>query len=129
MRLFRALPRLRLRPPRLRLSLPLPQEVLLLVERNYIRPDYGVEELADALGLSRIHLNRKLKAEAGTSPSTMLKEVRMKHAIALLDEGRLSVAEISAACGFSTPSYFSTAFREYCGKTPSEYLAALQQES
>ena len=105
------------------------QEVLLLVERNYIRPDYGVEELADALGLSRIHLNRKLKAEAGTSPSTMLKEVRMKHAIALLDEGRLSVAEIAAACGFSTPSYFSTAFREYCGKTPSEYLAALQQES
>ena len=104
------------------------QEVLLLVERNYIRPDYGVEELADALGLSRIHLNRKLKAEAGTSPSTMLKEVRMKHAIALLDEGRLSVAEIAAACGFSTPSYFSTAFREYCGKTPSEYLAALQQE-
>ncbi len=105
------------------------QEVLLLVERNYIHPDYGVEELADALGLSRIHLNRKLKAEAGTSPSTMLKEVRMKHAIALLDEGRLSVAEIAAACGFSTPSYFSTAFREYCGKTPSEYLAALQQES
>jgi len=105
------------------------QEVLLLVERNYIRPDYGVEELAAALGLSRIHLNRKLKAEAGTSPSTMLKEVRMKHAIALLDEGRLSVAEIAAACGFSTPSYFSTAFREYCGKTPSEYLAALQQES
>lgn len=55
----------------------------------------------------------------------MLKEVRMKHARALLDEGKLSVAEISLACGFSTPSYFSTAFREYYGKTPSEYLAAL----
>ncbi len=101
------------------------QEVLRLIERNYIHPDYGVEEMAATLGLSRIHLNRKLKAEANTSPSTMLKEVRMKHARALLDEGKLSVAEISLACGFSTPSYFSTAFREYYGKTPSEYLAAL----
>ena len=85
----------------------------------------SAEEMAATLGLSRIHLNRKLKAEANTSPSTMLKEVRMKHARALLDEGKLSVAEISLACGFSTPSYFSTAFREYYGKTPSEYLAAL----
>ena len=101
------------------------QEVLRLIERNYIHPEYGVEEMAATLGLSRIHLNRKLKAEANTSPSTMLKEVRMKHARALLDEGKLSVAEISLACGFSTPSYFSTAFREYYGKTPSEYLAAL----
>lgn len=101
------------------------QVVLRLIERNYIHPDYGVEEMAATLGLSRIHLNRKLKAEANTSPSTMLKEVRMKHARALLDEGKLSVAEISLACGFSTPSYFSTAFREYYGKTPSEYLAAL----
>ena len=101
------------------------QEVLRLIERNYIHPEYGVEEMAATLGLSRIHLNRKLKAEANTSPSTMLKEVRMKQARALLDEGKLSVAEISLACGFSTPSYFSTAFREYYGKTPSEYLAAL----
>ena len=101
------------------------QVVLRLIERNYIHPEYGVEEMAATLGLSRIHLNRKLKAEANTSPSTMLKEVRMKHARALLDEGKLSVAEISLACGFSTPSYFSTAFREYYGKTPSEYLAAL----
>ena len=93
-----------------------------MIEANYIRPDYGVEDIAEALGLSRIHLNRKLKAEAGTSPSTMLKDFRMKHALALLDEKKLSVAEISAACGFSTPSYFSTAFRDYYGKTPSEYL-------
>ena len=104
------------------------QQVSEIIKANYTRADFSVEEIAAELGLSRIHVNRKLKAEAGTSPSTMLKDVRMKKAAQLLKEGKTSVSEIAAACGFSTPSYFSTAFREYYEKTPSEFLAASESE-
>lgn len=75
------------------------------------------------MGMSRIHLNRKLKADSDTSPSTLLKEARMKVAADELIAGKLSIAEIATKSGFSTPSYFSTAFRDWFGMTPSEYIS------
>lgn len=93
------------------------------IQENISNPDFGVEELAAAMGMSRIHLNRKLKADSDTSPSTLLKEARMKVAADELLAGNLSIAEIASKSGFSTPSYFSTAFRDWFGMTPSEYIA------
>lgn len=92
-----------------------------LIDENIGNADFGVEQLAEAMGMSRIHLNRKLKAESIASPSALLKEARMKRASALIREKVLSLAEISSKCGFTTPSYFSTAFKDFYGVTPSEY--------
>lgn len=92
-----------------------------LVNDNIDDPDFGVEQLAGLMGMSRIHLNRKLKAESIASPSALLKEARMKLASRLIRENTLSMAEISSKCGFATPSYFSTAFKDFYGVTPSEY--------
>lgn len=97
-------------------------KVMAVVRARYTNPDFGVEDIAQELGMSRIHLNRKLQAEAGVSPSQLIKEERMHQAVRLLEERRLTVAQISAACGFSRHAYFSTAFKEFYGKTPSEYL-------
>ena len=98
------------------------EKVMAVVRSRYTNPDFGVEDIAQELGMSRIHLNRKLQAEAGVSPSQLIKEERMQQAVRLLEERRLTVAQISAACGFSRHAYFSTAFKEFYGKTPSEYL-------
>lgn len=92
-----------------------------LINDNIDDPDFGVEQLAGLMGMSRIHLNRKLKAESIASPSALLKEARMKLASRLIRENTLSMAEISSKCGFATPSYFSTAFKDFYGVTPSEY--------
>ena len=93
------------------------------ISENISDPSFGVEQLAAAMGMSRIHLNRKLKADSDTSPSTLLKEARMKVAADELIAGKLSIAEIATKSGFSTPSYFSTAFRDWFGMTPSEYIS------
>ncbi len=97
-------------------------QVNSLIQKNYSDPDFGVEQIAAALGITRVHLNRKLKAESDASPSALLKAERMKHASELLLRGDVTVADISKSCGFSTQSYFSTAFRDYFGQTPSEYV-------
>ena len=95
-----------------------------LVVAHMSDPNYGVESVAADLGITRIHVNRKLKSETGYSPSAVFKFIRMHQASELLLEGRLSVAEIAQKCGFSTPSYFSTAFREYYSVAPSEFVAS-----
>ena len=94
-----------------------------IIQSHVSDPSFGVEELAAAMGISRIHLNRKLQADSNTSPSALLKEARMTLAAESLLKGEESIADIAARSGFSTPSYFSTAFKDYFGMTPSEYIS------
>jgi len=97
--------------------------VLNLVKEHLHEPDFGVEAIAEITGISRIHVNRKLKAEGAPAPSVMLKKERMEKAQELLRSGLYSIAEISKLCGFRTPAYFATAFKEYFGCPPSDFLA------
>lgn len=98
------------------------QQVLEHVSAHLSDSGYGVEQIAADLGITRIHVNRKLKAETGYSPSTVFKTIRMTEARRLLLEGQYPVSEIATRCGFSTASYFSTAFKDFFGQSPSEFL-------
>lgn len=90
-----------------------------LVAANFTDPGCSVETLADALGITRVHLNRKLKEAGAPAPKMILKKARMEKALTMLREG-LPVSDVYAACGFSSASYFSSAFKEYFGYTPSD---------
>ena len=92
-----------------------------IIKANFTNPDFGVEDVAAALGMSRVHLNRKLKAENSPSPSDIIKKMRMDLAAGMLKEGSASISEIASRCGFSSASYFSSAFKEYFGVAPAAY--------
>ena len=96
-------------------------KVYAIVKDNYTNAEFGVEDVADALGMSRVHLNRKLKAENSPSPSDLIKKMRMDLAVGMLKEGSESIGEIAVKCGFSSASYFSSAFKEYFGVAPAAY--------
>ena len=93
-----------------------------IVKANFTNPEFGVEDVAASLGISRVHLNRKLKAEKSPSPSDMIKTMRMELASSMLKAGNKSISEVAAASGFSSASYFSSAFKEYFGVAPATYL-------
>ena len=92
-----------------------------LIDKNLADKDFDVEAIAALLGISRIHVNRKLKAEGSPSPSVLIKDKRMAKAKELLTEGKTTVSQIAEICGFRSSSYFTTAFKEYTGLTPSEF--------
>ena len=105
------------------------QKVWNLVLSNLSNPGYGVEQVAADLDISRIHVNRKLKAQTGYSPSTVFKFIRMNHASRLLLEGKLTIADVARECGFASASYFSTAFKDYYKQSPSEFVAEKSHQS
>ncbi|MBI5258913.1 MAG: AraC family transcriptional regulator ligand-binding domain-containing protein [Burkholderiales bacterium] len=76
-----------------------------------------LEVLADELRLSPATLRRRLQAE-GTSWRRLKDELRHERALALLGEGRLSVAEIASRLGYEDASAFHRAFRRRAGTTP-----------
>ena len=90
-------------------------------------PDYGVAALCEDVGISRVHLNRKLKAFGKDSPGVLIKTFRMKQAAYLLANNKVNVSEVAYRVGFSSHSYFSNAFREYFGMSPREFVTRIQE--
>ena len=101
----------------------LKDRVMEAVKRNLDNPEFGVDELSREVGMSRVHLNRKLKEMLGISPSSLIKSTRMKQAAYLLVHDKVNVSEVAYRVGFSTPSYFSNSFRSYFGLSPKEFVA------
>jgi AraC-like DNA-binding protein/nitrogen-specific signal transduction histidine kinase len=91
------------------------------VEANLAEQNLTVESLSEAFGLSRVQLFRKTKALLGESPNDFIQQVRLKKASQLLLESDLTVAEVAYRSGYSSPGYFSTAFKGRYGCSPSEW--------
>ncbi len=91
------------------------------VEARMEDEHYGVDALADDLGLSRRQLERKLSALVGMTPATYLKTLRLSRAAQLLRGRYGTVSEVAFAVGFANASHFARVFREAYGAAPSEW--------
>ncbi len=85
------------------------------------RSDLTVEEMSRSMGMSRVHLYKKILALTGKTPIEFIRVLRLKRAAQYLRESQLSVAEIAYKLGFNNPKYFSKYFREEYGISPSDY--------
>ncbi|MDE6269525.1 MAG: response regulator, partial [Muribaculaceae bacterium] len=91
------------------------------VDDNMKRTDLSVEELATELGMSRVHLYKRLKQITGKTPIEFIRVLRLKRAAQMLRESQLNISEIAYNCGFNNPKYFSRYFKEEFGVLPSVY--------
>lgn len=89
---------------------------------------FGVEPLATAVNMSRMHLNRKVKALTGLSPNELIRAVRLNKASEMLLTN-IPISDVAYAVGFDTPAYFSKVFKEQHGVTPSEYVEQQRQKA
>lgn len=92
------------------------------IGNNLDKPNFTVEELGEMIGLSRVHLFRKLKSITGESPSGFIRDVRMKNACELLKTQNYRTSEIAYMVGFQDAKYFGKCFKKYSGLTPSAYM-------
>ncbi|WP_407409164.1 helix-turn-helix domain-containing protein [Methanobrevibacter sp.] len=80
-----------------------------------------LDELASKYGISKTSLKNCFKEVYGKPIIKWRKDYRMDYACKLIDEGTHSISEISEMVGYSSPSKFSQAFKDYIGCTPSQY--------
>lgn len=91
------------------------------IEDNISRSDFSVEELSQELGMSRVHLYKKLLAITGKTPIEFIRVIRLKRAAQFLRESQQNVSEIAYHVGFNNPKYFTKYFKEEYGILPSVY--------
>lgn len=97
------------------------EKAIKYVEDNISRSDLSVEELSRELGMSRVHLYKKMLQITGKTPIEFIRVIRLKRAAQLLRDSQLHVSEIAFQVGFNNPKYFSRYFKEEFGVLPSAY--------
>lgn len=99
------------------------KKAVQLVEEHIDDPQFSVNYLCEALGMSRSQLYRKFESITGQTPNDFIRSVRLKHAAQLLRNGNNSISEISDRVGFNSIKYFNKYFKEEFGLTPTQYRA------
>lgn len=98
------------------------EKVMSVINKNLGNSDLSVDRIADEVGISRVHLHRKMKELTGQTPHDFIRNIRLKKAATLLSSGDMNVSEVMYACGFSNAASFSTVFKKLYGVSPREYM-------
>ncbi|MBN2744759.1 MAG: response regulator [Marinilabiliaceae bacterium] len=98
------------------------EKVMGAIQAHLHDSELSVEMISKHIGISRVHLHRKLKELTGQSPRDFIKNIRLKQAAKLLTVPGANVSEVAFTVGFSSHSYFTNCFREYFGVSPTEFV-------
>jgi YesN/AraC family two-component response regulator len=101
---------------------------LKIMEEHLGDDQFSVERFAEAIGMSRKNLLRKIKALTDESVNEFIRNFRLNRAAQLLEAKAGTVSEIAYQVGFNNLSYFSKCFKELFGRLPNEYAGRLSNE-
>ena len=100
--------------------------IMEVVEANYKNSYFEVGDFAEALGVSRSLLNKKMSSLLGEGPNQFVRTYRLKIARELLKKNRdtkvMNVSEIAFEVGFNDSKYFTRCFTKQYGVSPSSLL-------
>ncbi len=97
------------------------EKIIKLINENIADPDLNVEFLANGVGMSRVHMHRKLKELTNQSARDFIRTIRLSQAAELLKNQKLAISEVAYALGYTNLSHFSNSFREFHGMSPKEF--------
>lgn len=103
-------------------------KILKYVTENMGNPDLKIDDIAEAMGMSRSVLYAKIKQSVSMTPIDFVRHIRIMRASELLQQNDDTLASISFEVGFSDPKYFSKVFKKEMGIVPSEYRERTKHE-
>ena len=103
------------------------RKVTTVIKKRISDSQLSVETLSEEVGLSRGHLQRKLKSLTGQNPNEFIRIIRLKQAAEILSQKDVTIAEVADMVGFGSQSYFSTAFTKQFNISPSQYVENLKK--
>jgi transcriptional regulator GlxA family with amidase domain len=97
---------------------PVVRRALSILETAWADAGLNAAVLADRTGVHRSVLTEGFRKAFGIGPATYLRRLRVRRALALLEEGSRPVQEVAAACGVPGASQFSRLIRRATGLSP-----------
>ena len=97
------------------------KRVLESLNRHLGDSNFSTDMLADAVGLSRRQVERKVKEITGETPPELVRKMRLDRAASILRRSPGSISEVAYAVGFKSPSHFTLSGKKAYGTTPTDY--------
>jgi signal transduction histidine kinase/DNA-binding response OmpR family regulator/ligand-binding sensor domain-containing protein len=97
------------------------ENIIQTIENNMDNSDFTVEDLGQAVGMSRSSFFNKVKSLTGLSPVEFIRDIRIKRASQILATGEFLIKEVAYMTGFSDARYFGECFKTKYGITPAEF--------
>lgn len=104
------------------------KRIMDVINKNLNNTDLSVEMIANEVGISRVHLYRKMKELTNQTPHDFIRNIRLKQTAYLLSKGHQNISEVMYACGFNNLTSFSTSFKNFYGMSPREYMKEHQNQ-
>lgn len=101
---------------------PAKLQATLALMNEHLSRTLGIDELAEAMGISVRHLERLFKRSLGCSPARHYLDLRLQQARQLLRGGEQSLSEVASACGFVSLQHFFRCYRQYFGAHPRDHV-------
>ncbi len=101
-------------------------QAIELIENNYGREEFSLQEAADMIGLSVPYLSRMFRKEAGCTFVDYLTNLRMRKATLLLHDDSVKIYEVAEKVGYSSQQYFSLVFKKKLGVSPIDYRQSIK---
>lgn len=98
------------------------EQVMKVINDNMDNEDLSVDMIAREVGLSRVHLHRRMKELTNQTPHAFIRNTRLQYAEKLLSHSNKTISDIMFTCGFSNPASFSTMFKNLYGSSPRDYM-------
>lgn len=97
------------------------KKINAVIHENLSDEEFSVQQLADAMIVSRSSLYSKIKIITGMGVNDYINRLRIEQAMSLLVNTNLNINEISCEVGFTYPRYFSSTFKSMTGMTPKQF--------
>jgi len=98
------------------------EKLFAILKIQLYKPDFNLEKLNTALGLSKAQSYRKIKSITGLSPNKFIQELRLQQSLKSLKLHAKTIAEIAYDIGFNSPTYFTRVFRKRFGILPTSFI-------
>ena len=99
------------------------REDIVAYIREHYTEELSMQDVARAMNYSDAYFCKLFKQCFKVNFSAWFNEFRVEKAKEQLTATRLSVREVSIACGYADANYFARVFKRITGMTPSEYRA------
>ncbi len=102
--------------------------IVAIANDRFSEADFSLSALAAELGYDAKYLSALFKKKKGIPFTQYLRELRVKHAIFLMEQGVVSVKNIAILAGFGDALYFSKIFKDEMGVPPKAYMEKLHSD-
>lgn len=96
------------------------------IDDNFSSCDFSLDNMSKELGYNKKYISATFKKNMNVGIVEYLKTVRVQQACTMMQQGFVSVTDISYSCGYDDPQYFSRVFKNLMGMSPAKYIKELK---